>query len=133
MKTKRPPLSRSPLADSLLSIADRVAAAGIASMSMEEINAEVKAARAERKKRATVTTLDDLKAEAAKGRRKDFDDFLAKVPSAPASPTLKQLLLSDVGRTENLTLPRKRSKGPTKRRATPFQEALETRSRNSRK
>ncbi len=33
-------------ADSLLSIADRVAAAGIESMSMEEINAEVKAARA---------------------------------------------------------------------------------------
>ena len=133
MKTKRPPLSRSPLADSLLSIADRVAAAGIASMSMEEINAEVKAARAERKKRATVMTLDDLKAEAAKGRRKAFDDFLAKVPSAPASPSLKQLLLSDVGRTENLTPPRKRSTGPTQRRATPFLEALETRSRNSRK
>jgi len=39
-------------AESLLSIADRVAAAGIAPMSMEEINAEVKAARAERKQRA---------------------------------------------------------------------------------
>jgi hypothetical protein len=35
-------------ANSLLSIADRVAAAGIAPMTMEEINAEVKAARAER-------------------------------------------------------------------------------------
>ena len=32
--------------------ADRVAAAGIAPMSMEEINAEVKAARAERRQRA---------------------------------------------------------------------------------
>ena len=35
-------------ANSLLSIADRVAAAGIAPMTMEEINAEVKAARTER-------------------------------------------------------------------------------------
>lgn len=35
-------------ANSLLSIADRVAAAGIAPMSMEEINAEIKAVRAER-------------------------------------------------------------------------------------
>jgi len=35
-------------ANSLLSIAERVAAAGIAPMTMEEINAEVKAARAER-------------------------------------------------------------------------------------
>jgi hypothetical protein len=39
-------------ADSLLSIADRVAAAGIEPMSMEEINAKVKAARAERRQRA---------------------------------------------------------------------------------
>jgi predicted proteasome-type protease len=35
-------------ANSLLSIADRVAAAGIAPMTMQEIQAEVKAARAER-------------------------------------------------------------------------------------
>lgn len=35
-------------ADSLLSVAGRVAAAGIAPMSMQEINAEVKATRAER-------------------------------------------------------------------------------------
>ena len=35
-------------ANSLLSIAGRVAAAGIAPMTMEEINAEVKAARTER-------------------------------------------------------------------------------------
>ena len=39
-------------ADLLLSIADRVAAAGIEPMSMEEINAEVKAARVERRQRA---------------------------------------------------------------------------------
>ncbi len=45
-------LRRKQAADSLLSVADRVAAAGIAPMSMEEINAEVKAARAERKQRA---------------------------------------------------------------------------------
>ena len=45
-------LRRKQAADSLLSIAKRVAAAGIPPMSMEEINAEVKAARAERKQRA---------------------------------------------------------------------------------
>lgn len=39
-------------ADALLTIADRVAAAGIPPMSREEINVEVKAARAERRKRA---------------------------------------------------------------------------------
>ena len=33
---------------------------------------------------ASVMTLDYLKAEAAKGRRKDFTAFLAKVPNAPA-------------------------------------------------
>jgi DNA-binding TFAR19-related protein (PDSD5 family) len=43
-------LRRREAANSLLSIADRVAAAGIAPMSMEEINAEVKAARAARTK-----------------------------------------------------------------------------------
>ena len=42
-------LSRKQAADSLLSIAERVAAAEITPMSMEEINAEVKAARAERR------------------------------------------------------------------------------------
>jgi hypothetical protein len=41
-------LRRKQAADSLLSIADRVAAAGIEPMSMEEINAEVKAARKQR-------------------------------------------------------------------------------------
>ena len=45
-------LRRQEAADALLSIADRVAAAGIAPMSMEEINAEVKAARAEHRQRA---------------------------------------------------------------------------------
>ena len=45
-------LKRQQAADSLLSIADRVAAAGIAPMSMEEIKAEVKAARVERRQRA---------------------------------------------------------------------------------
>jgi len=46
-------LKRKQAADSLLSIADRVAAAGIEPMSMDEINAEVKAARADRKQRAS--------------------------------------------------------------------------------
>jgi hypothetical protein len=41
-------LRRREAADSLLSIADRVAAAGVAPMSMQEINAEVKATRAAR-------------------------------------------------------------------------------------
>lgn len=45
-------LRRKEAADSLLSIADRMAAAGIAPMSMDEISAEVKAARTERKQRA---------------------------------------------------------------------------------
>ena len=45
-------LKRQQAADSLLSIADRVANAGIVPMSIEEINAEVKAARAERQQRA---------------------------------------------------------------------------------
>ena len=41
-------LKRQKAADSLLAIADRVAAAGIAPMSMDEINTEVKAARAQK-------------------------------------------------------------------------------------
>jgi hypothetical protein len=45
-------LRRRHAADSLLSIADRVAAAGVAPMSMDEIDAEVKAVRAERRRRA---------------------------------------------------------------------------------
>jgi hypothetical protein len=39
-------------ADALLSIADRVSEANIPPMTMKEINAEVKAARAERRQRA---------------------------------------------------------------------------------
>jgi hypothetical protein len=45
-------MRRQQAAARLLAVADEVAAAGIAPMSMEEINAEVKAARAERKQRA---------------------------------------------------------------------------------
>jgi len=45
-------IRRRQAADRLLSIADRVAAAGNEPMSMEEINAEVKAARSERRQRA---------------------------------------------------------------------------------
>jgi hypothetical protein len=45
-------LERQRAANSLLSIADRVAAANIEPMSMQEINAEVKAARQERRQRA---------------------------------------------------------------------------------
>ena len=44
-------LRRREAANSLLSIADRVAAAGVEPMSMQAINAEVKAARAERNQR----------------------------------------------------------------------------------
>lgn len=45
-------LNRRQAADALLAIADRVAAAGIAPMSAKEVNAEVKASRAERKQGA---------------------------------------------------------------------------------
>lgn len=43
-------LRRRDAGDALLAIADRVAAAGIEPMSMEEIDAEVKAYRAERRR-----------------------------------------------------------------------------------
>jgi hypothetical protein len=45
-------IRRRQAADSLLAIADRVAEAGIEPMSMEEIDAEVKVVRAERRRRA---------------------------------------------------------------------------------
>ena len=45
-------IKRRRAADSLLAIADRVAKAGIAPMSMREIDAEVKAVRAGRRRRA---------------------------------------------------------------------------------
>jgi hypothetical protein len=44
-------IRRQQAADALLSIADRVAEAGIPPMSMDEVNAEVKASRAERRAR----------------------------------------------------------------------------------
>jgi hypothetical protein len=46
-------ITRRRAADALLAIADRVAEAGIEPMSMEEIDAEVKTARAERRQRAS--------------------------------------------------------------------------------
>jgi hypothetical protein len=45
-------IRRRKAADSLLTIADRVAKAGIAPMSMDEIDAEVKTVRARRRRRA---------------------------------------------------------------------------------
>lgn len=45
-------IRRRQAADTLLAIANRVAGVGIPPMSMDEITAEVKAARAERKQRA---------------------------------------------------------------------------------
>ena len=45
-------LRKQQAADYLLSVADEVAATGIAPMSVEEINAEVKASREERRQRA---------------------------------------------------------------------------------
>lgn len=45
-------IRRQQAADALLSIADRVAEAGIEPMPMDEIDAEVKAVRAERRRRA---------------------------------------------------------------------------------
>jgi len=44
--------ARDEAGDPLLMIADRVAAAGVAPMSMEEVDTEVKAARASRRQRA---------------------------------------------------------------------------------
>jgi hypothetical protein len=44
-------IKRRQAADSILTIADRVADAGIAAMPIEEIDAEVKAVRAERRRR----------------------------------------------------------------------------------
>lgn len=52
LRLLRDALRRRQAADALLSVADRVAAAVIPPMTMKEINAEVKAARAERHKRA---------------------------------------------------------------------------------
>jgi hypothetical protein len=46
-------MKRQRAAESLLSIASRVEEAGVEAMSMDEIDAEVKAVRAERRKRAS--------------------------------------------------------------------------------
>ena len=48
-------LKRQEAADSVLSLAERAAAAGLAPMSMDEINAEVKAARTERRQRGSIS------------------------------------------------------------------------------
>lgn len=45
------------------------------------VNQFIASAAAE--KMASVLTLDFLKAEAAKGSRKDFENYLARVPNAP--------------------------------------------------
>ncbi len=46
------------------------------------VNQFIASAAAE--KMASVLTLDYLKAEAAKGRRRDFEHYMGKVPDAPA-------------------------------------------------
>ena len=43
-------------------------------------------ASAASEKMASVMTLDFLKAEAAKGKRSDFDHYLSMVPNVPAQP-----------------------------------------------
>ena len=48
-------LRRQQAAGSLLAMADQVAAAGIEPMSMDEINAEIQAARAERRQRGSAS------------------------------------------------------------------------------
>jgi hypothetical protein len=52
IESRRIPLRRLRAADELLSIADRAASAGVEAMSMEEVDAEVKAVRASRRQRA---------------------------------------------------------------------------------
>jgi predicted transcriptional regulator len=46
------------------------------------VNQFIASAAAE--KMASVMTLDYLKSEAAKGKRSDFDQYLSRVPDAPA-------------------------------------------------
>ncbi len=46
------------------------------------VNQFIASAAAE--KMASVLTLDYLKAEAAKGRRRDFEHYMGKAPDAPA-------------------------------------------------
>ncbi len=49
----------------------------------DEISVNQFIASAAAEKMASVLTLDFLKAEAAKGSRKGFENYLAKVPNAP--------------------------------------------------
>lgn len=48
------------------------------------VNQFIASAAAE--KMASVMTLDYLKAEAAKGKRSDFENYLGRVPDVPAQP-----------------------------------------------
>ncbi|MGD9888083.1 MAG: toxin-antitoxin system HicB family antitoxin [Halothiobacillaceae bacterium] len=48
------------------------------------VNQFIASAAAE--KMASVLTLDFLKAEAAKGRRSDFEHFMSLIPDTPAQP-----------------------------------------------
>jgi hypothetical protein len=50
----------------------------------DEISVNQFIASAAAEKMASVMTLDYLKAEAAKGKRKDFEKYLSMVPDAPA-------------------------------------------------
>lgn len=52
----------------------------------DEISMNQFIASAVAEKMASVMTLDYLKAEAAKGKRKDFERYLRMVPDAPAAP-----------------------------------------------
>lgn len=52
----------------------------------EEISVNQFIASAAAEKMASVMTLDYLKAEAAKGKRSDFERFLKKAPDLPARP-----------------------------------------------
>lgn len=52
----------------------------------DEISMNQFIASAVAEKMASVMTLDYLKAEAAKGKRKDFERYLRMVPDAPAGP-----------------------------------------------
>jgi hypothetical protein len=50
----------------------------------DEISVNQFIASAAAEKMASVMTLDYLKAEAAKGKRKDFEKYLSMVPDVPA-------------------------------------------------
>jgi predicted DNA-binding ribbon-helix-helix protein len=52
----------------------------------DEISVNQFIASAASEKMASVFTVDFLRAEAAKGKRKDFEDFLKMVPESQAQP-----------------------------------------------